>query len=707
MARKQTLVQRIALEGGDEIRKELEALGEEGKKAFELLKREADALSNTGNGFTKFLQETRKEFQVIGQHARNFGKAVGDVGEAARKTAQRVTLITAAAAGLGAGMFAFSLSAAHAAEQQGELGQALGLGVEEFGRLAFAARQSGVQEDQFRLGMQRLADQIVETANATDKSATILGRLGIRATEADGSLRSTEAVLGDLSEKFVDIEDGARRTALAMELFGARAGPRLIPLLLEGQEGLTALGDEAERLGLVMTEEQFKIARVFGDTVDAFTDMVGAIKRDVGLLFAPIFTEATQTAINALAENREAIIQFATEARDNFVPLMRDIMALISGRDEDVQNKALLQFRDDLVAAVGLLANVGRAFVAAFGAVQAGLQIVLDLLNAVFGTDLQAGAVIMSALVLKLLGVFRLLATSVTAVRLGFVLLGAIFGSTVGAIAAIAAAILLAFVALQKWGPALAQWATDALGITEEVRAIFSGLRDFLLFLWEDPVAAAQLAWQTIVTAAQQAWDSIVAAVRSAIDSLPGIFSSALNAVANYFLDLGERIDDVMQGILAWVNRVISALKRLIGLQGDAASGGGGGEGFARGGSVRGPGTSTSDSILSWLSDGEWVMRAAAVRKYGLGLMQSINSLRFNPEGFAAGGLVSVPATVIPSQIISPPSPTGRTPLNLSIAGEVFPDLLAPDDVADKLVQFVARRQVRSAGRKPSWSGGR
>lgn len=55
-------------------------------------------------------------------------------------------------------------------------------------------------------------------------------------------------------------------------------------------------------------------------------------------------------------------------------------------------------------------------------------------------------------------------------------------------------------------------------------------------------------------------------------------------------------------------------------------------------GRITGPGTSTSDSIPAMLSDGEWVIRAAAVDKYGDSFMAAINSGRFHPAGFAKGG---------------------------------------------------------------------
>lgn len=66
--------------------------------------------------------------------------------------------------------------------------------------------------------------------------------------------------------------------------------------------------------------------------------------------------------------------------------------------------------------------------------------------------------------------------------------------------------------------------------------------------------------------------------------------------------------------------------------------------GFASGGSIagqllQGPGTTTSDSILARLSKGEFVMKAASVRKYGLGFMQAVNSGVVNRlPGFSSGG---------------------------------------------------------------------
>lgn len=59
---------------------------------------------------------------------------------------------------------------------------------------------------------------------------------------------------------------------------------------------------------------------------------------------------------------------------------------------------------------------------------------------------------------------------------------------------------------------------------------------------------------------------------------------------------------------------------------------------FAEGGLQRGPGTGTSDSIWSRLSNGEYVIKAAAVERYGVGLFDSLNQMRV--PAFASGGSV-------------------------------------------------------------------
>jgi tape measure domain-containing protein len=102
----------------------------------------------------------------------------------------------------------------------------------------------------------------------------------------------------------------------------------------------------------------------------------------------------------------------------------------------------------------------------------------------------------------------------------------------------------------------------------------------------------------------------------------------------------------------------------------------------AAGGLISGPGSDTSDNLLAWLSPGEFVMRAAAVRRWGVDRLAAMNAMRF--PAFAAGGLVGAGGS-------------GRTVnVNLNLGGASYPLQAAPD-VADGL-----ERAIRTAALKRS-----
>ena len=52
---------------------------------------------------------------------------------------------------------------------------------------------------------------------------------------------------------------------------------------------------------------------------------------------------------------------------------------------------------------------------------------------------------------------------------------------------------------------------------------------------------------------------------------------------------------------------------------------------------------------------------------------------------------------------MTPGAATGR-PVVLSLGEQSF-QMVADNDVAEKLIRYSARRRVNSAGRKPSWYG--
>jgi TP901 family phage tail tape measure protein len=79
---------------------------------------------------------------------------------------------------------------------------------------------------------------------------------------------------------------------------------------------------------------------------------------------------------------------------------------------------------------------------------------------------------------------------------------------------------------------------------------------------------------------------------------------------------------------------------------------------FATGGHVQGPGTGTSDSIPAMLSDGEFVIKAASVKKLGPGALGYINATGELPA-YAGGGAVRMPFPTTAKKTKIPADQTG------------------------------------------------
>lgn len=102
-------------------------------------------------------------------------------------------------------------------------------------------------------------------------------------------------------------------------------------------------------------------------------------------------------------------------------------------------------------------------------------------------------------------------------------------------------------------------------------------------------------------------------------------------------------------------------------------------------GAVSGPGTSTSDSIMARLSNGEFVIKAAAVKKYGQNLFNSLNQMHFPTHRlprFATGGAAFTPA----SGRVAGEAAGQKVTLDLNMNGNQLGSLTGSRDTVNGLV---------------------
>lgn len=111
--------------------------------------------------------------------------------------------------------------------------------------------------------------------------------------------------------------------------------------------------------------------------------------------------------------------------------------------------------------------------------------------------------------------------------------------------------------------------------------------------------------------------------------------------------------------------------------------------------------------IIPAFASGGLVGSMPAIPTYSFQLrkvMQRMSGPMLMPA-FATGGLVSSAPSFRPSSG-SAGSDGPVTPLSLTIGNERFDGLMAPREVAERLVRHALGDEVKSAGRRPGWYRG-
>lgn len=154
------------------------------------------------------------------------------------------------------------------ADELNKLSQKIGISVEALSTLQFAAQLSDVGLDTLKTGLKGLSANLTEARSGLGEGAAMFQALGISVEDAAGNLKSSDAILLEIADRFASFEDGATKTALAVKLFG-KSGLDMIPFLNQGSSGIRALMQEAERLGLKLSTETAQAAEAFNDNLTA------------------------------------------------------------------------------------------------------------------------------------------------------------------------------------------------------------------------------------------------------------------------------------------------------------------------------------------------------------------------------------------------------------------------------------------------------
>ena len=137
------------------------------------------------------------------------------------------------------------------------------------------------------------ANQKLLSAMRSNSSA--FGELGVRYQTVSGGLRSTQDVFWDAITALNQMTDETERDAAAQNLFG-KSFADLKPLIEAGRDAWEDYCDEAERAGLILTDEQVGNLNSFNDSLNRMTASISTLKNGLMAELAPGFEAISDTA---------------------------------------------------------------------------------------------------------------------------------------------------------------------------------------------------------------------------------------------------------------------------------------------------------------------------------------------------------------------------------------------------------------------------
>lgn len=234
------------------------------------------------------------------------GKKLNDI---ANKGLAIGSAIVAGAGAAVTGLMALANGTADTADKWDKLSLRTGIAVEELQRWGYAAGQSGADITVLETGMKKLSASMIDAQSGSANAKSAYEALGI--SMADLATMSPEETFDSVMNKLAEMPESAEKNVVGNQLLG-KSYTELKPLLAEGSEGMQALKDRADELGIVMSEDAVSSGVVFGDTLADAKASLDGVKNGIMSELMPKLTEMLEWFLSKMPE----IKKFASDTFD-------------------------------------------------------------------------------------------------------------------------------------------------------------------------------------------------------------------------------------------------------------------------------------------------------------------------------------------------------------------------------------------------------
>lgn len=261
----------------------------------------------------------------LGEFGGMLGAAFDSVGSSINSALQGVTnlaggggfgLLAGAAAGVGAAVLAadaafigIAIHATKGADEIYEMSQKTGIAVSTLSKFTEVGKLVGIETETMTKSIEKMNKSAYAASTAPAEASNAYTKLGVAVRDASGELKTPDALLLELADKFSKMHNGVAKTALAMQIFG-RGGAELIPFLNKGRDGVAELSAKVEALGAVLTEQTAAAAHQFQEDLREVGVASDGVQNKLMTALVPTLTVVADALVSALEDSGSGLNKF-------------------------------------------------------------------------------------------------------------------------------------------------------------------------------------------------------------------------------------------------------------------------------------------------------------------------------------------------------------------------------------------------------------
>lgn len=246
------------------------------------------------------------------------GSTADKISSGAQKVSDATKGISAAAGGLLTGVAAAGVAAAAAADDYNTLAKQTGLSTETLQEAKYAADLIDVSYEAFTGSLTKMVSKL-----RTNEEG--FSNLGIATRDASGELLGTEEIFWNSVNALSAMENETARDIAAQELFGKSAA-ELAGILDDGGAAFRALGDDAKKAGLIMSQDTLDGLNEVNDQIDTLKAKSKATLSVAG----GKALEAMAPVIDRVVEKVSALLEWIGKLDSGQISFLMTILAVVA-----------------------------------------------------------------------------------------------------------------------------------------------------------------------------------------------------------------------------------------------------------------------------------------------------------------------------------------------------------------------------------------